>query len=227
MTLSRTGLGARQRAMRLTISRDRQDGGGGKDTGKADDKGGKDDDADDDDDELDDDDEDDDSDDEDDDDEDLGPKGKKALNAEREANKRLRRENRALRKAGGKTEDDEDEDDKDDTKTAVSKAEAGRDAVWKPLLVRQAASAALASAGLIGKPDRLLRLLDLEDIDVDPKTGEIDGLADQIKDFRREYRELFRRKGSSSIDAGDRDDDRDDGKAKTATERQAQMLVGR
>ena len=171
-----------------------------------------------------DDDDSDDSDDKDDDeDEPLGPAGKKALAAERAEVARLKRENRQLRRTS-QGKGDDDGKDTDEKVTAARTEEAEK---WKPLLVRQAATAALSSAGLIGKPDRLLRLLDLSDIDVDPETGEIDGLEDQIKDFRREYRELFRKRGSSSIDAADRDGGDDDGKPKSATQRQADLLLGR
>lgn len=99
---------------------------------------------------------------------------------------------------------------------------------WKPLIVNQAARSALVEAGLIGKPDRLLKLLDPEDIDVDPETGEIDGLDEQIAELRREYRHLFRRTGTRRLDASrDRDGDgRGRGKL-TATELQALQLTGR
>lgn len=174
-------------------------------------------------DDTDDDDDSDDTDDKDDEDEPLGPAGKKALAAERAEVARLKRENRQLRRSG-QGKDGDDGKDTDEKVTAARTEEAEK---WKPLLVRQAATAALSSAGLIGKPDRLLRLLDLSDIDVDPETGDIDGLDDQIKDFRREYRELFRKRGSSSIDAADRDGGDDDGKPKSATQRQADLLLGR
>lgn len=225
MTISRTGLTGRRTARTghaHLFTRDRQDGGGG---GRDDIDTGDDDDTDDDTDNAEDDTSDDDADDDGKDGKDkkdadkdkpLGEKGERALNAMKEKNRELRRQ---LREATSK-DSDKDADEK------VTAARAEEAATWKPLLVKQAATAQLAGAGLLGKPDRLLRLLDLDDIDVDPKSGDIDGLEEQIEDFRKEYPELFRKKGSSRIDATDKDGNRDkDGNKKlSATERQAASL---
>ncbi len=101
-------------------------------------------------------------------------------------------------------------------------------ALAKPVLVRAEARGALKDAGLIGSPDRLLRMLDLDDIDVvyDRKgeVEDIDGLADQVKELKREYPELFAKKGSSRINAAG--GSRGDGKPMSATERQVAHLRG-
>lgn len=153
-----------------------------------------------------------------DDDEKLGEAGKKALEAEREKNKRLRRE---LREAKAKSKDKPDE------------AEAKAEARWKPVFVRREAAHALQEAGLIGKPDRLLKLLDIDklDVELDEETGEVDvdGLADQVAELRKDYPSLFRKRGSSAIDAADKGGERL-GSERTsklsATEKQARILRG-
>jgi hypothetical protein len=192
---------------------------GGDDDADKDGDGGKDGEHDEDDDDESDDDE---SDDDEDDDAKLGEKGEKALRAERDKNKALRKELRELRKKG-KGEPDAEE-----------KAAQAAEAKWKPVFVREKASAALREAGLIGKPNRLLKLLDIDalDVDIDEDDGsvDIDGLDDQIAELRKDYPSLFRSKrGGGAIDAGDRDADRlrNGGKAKSATELQAAALLGR
>ena len=89
---------------------------------------------------------------------------------------------------------------------AVEKAEGDAEARWKPIVVRQAARAALAQAGLIGKPDRLLKLLDMDEIEVD-EDGALTGLDDQVRELRSEYKHLFAKRGSSRIDGAGGDDD--------------------
>lgn len=91
---------------------------------------------------------------------------------------------------------------------AVEQAETAAEGKWKPMYVRQAARAALANAGLIGKPDRLLKLLDVDEIEVD-EDGGLTGLDGQIRDLKAEYRDLFTKRGSSRVDGADRDQDED------------------
>lgn len=191
---------------------DDDDVGDDPDGGKDDDK--PDDDSDDSDD-SDDDKPDDDKPDDEDDDEELGDAGKKALQKERDKNKELRRK---LREATKKKDGDPDE------------AEAKAEEKWKPAFVKTAARSALEKAGLIGKPDRLLRLLDMDDleVDIDEESGEvsIDGLDDAVAGIRTDYPALFRKRGSSAIDASDRDERRTK-REQSATERQAAFLLGR
>ena len=117
-----------------------------------------------------------------------------------------------------------DDDAPADAERIRIEAEAAVVSTWKPLVVRGQASAALTAAGLIGKPDRLLKLLDMGEIDVDPATGELDGLDEQVADLKRDYPHLFRRKGSRAIDAADR---QDNGRQKlTGSALQAAQLRG-
>jgi hypothetical protein len=79
----------------------------------------------------------------------------------------------------------------------------------KPGLVRSAAKDALRDAGLIiptgAKAEaaltRAFRLLDMDEIDVD-EDGTVSGLEDQVRAAKREYPELFARRGGRQVDAG-------------------------
>ena len=71
---------------------------------------------------------------------------------------------------------------------------------YKPVAVRAAAKNALTDAGLrTGKTveerdrafNRAYKLLDMDQIDVDPEDGEVMGLEEQIDELREEWPELF------------------------------------
>lgn len=121
--------------------------------------------------------------------------------------------------------EDDEEDEEDDAK-AKSKparrrqprvdeekirreAEEAAMAKAKPGLVRTAAKDAFKAAGLIlpekGSHDtafaRVTRLINLDDVDVDDD-GEVTGLDDQVKAIKRDYPELFTRRGASRVNAG-------------------------
>jgi hypothetical protein len=158
-----------------------------------------------------------------------------ALRNSRKAERRARRSERdggrrddrkpKDEKPKGKEGEDEDAPDVERIRLEAENTAAG---TWKPLLVRREARDLLKEAGLIGKPDPLLRLIDLEDVEVDPETGEIDGLDEQIDDLRKEYKHLFRRRGTRRINGADKDgrESRNGGKKVTATEIQAMQLLG-
>ncbi|MBA5222230.1 phage scaffolding protein [Streptomyces griseoaurantiacus] len=121
-----------------------------------------------------------------------------------------RKVQRALKRANKEAEnlrrntETVDEAEKEETEkkirdTAVKESEAR----WKPIVVRQAARAALAEAGLVKNPNRLLKLLDMDDIDVS-EDGDIDGLDEQIRDFKKEYPEFFGRRTPRDVDGGDK-----------------------
>ncbi|WP_018502994.1 phage scaffolding protein [Parafrankia discariae] len=62
---------------------------------------------------------------------------------------------------------------------------------YKPLAIRAQARAELVAAGAPAeKVARLLRLIELEQVDVDPD-GDVTGLDDQINQIRVDYPELF------------------------------------
>lgn len=160
--------------------------------------------------------------------EDGKPFTKADFDALQEVVKKARKEARDAKKtrAGSTTTDSGTDGTKpEDAARIALDAETKATATWKPLVIRGQASAALTAAGLIGKPDRLLKLLDYDDIDVDPETGELDGLDEQIADLKRDYGQLFRRKGSRQIDAADRGTGRRTAKM-TDSEIQAAQLRG-
>ncbi|KND38474.1 phage scaffolding protein [Streptomyces acidiscabies] len=97
------------------------------------------------------------------------------------------------------------------------------DSRWKPIVVKQAARAALAEAGLIKPPNRLLRMLDMDDIDVN-EDGEIDGLDEQIRDFKKEFPEFFGRSTPKDVDGGDKGSRA--GSDKSSAARIARSLTG-
>lgn len=143
--------------------------------------------------------------------------------------KAARREARAAKKVKP-----EDSVDVSDVVKAVSEATAARDGHWKPLLVRTAAREAFVSAGLVLPKDnadaalaRVVKLLDVEDLDISDD-GLIEGLHDQVDEIKRDFPELFstgsRRNGR--VDASDKGN-HSNGRVKTASERQAEQLLGR
>lgn len=221
---------------REAFSRDRTDGGGGGDDFDVDD-----DTKDDGDDGTDDDGDDDDDTDDEDDDAPLNSEGKPVTKKDWEAvNKALRaarREARQARRGRNKTDDGKDDktddgtDDKADETRIRAEAENAAMQTWKPVVVNERARAALKDAGLIGDPGRVLRLLDMDDIDVDlDDSGKVtvDGLTEQVEDLRKDYPHLFRKRGSRRIDAGDRDEINEKRKGKrSASEIQADVLLGR
>lgn len=103
----------------------------------------------------------------------------------------------------------------------------------KPGLVRAAARDALRDAGLIvsGKGtasfDRAFRLIDLEEVDVD-EDGTVSGVEDQIKQVKRDYPELFAKKGARAVDAGAGSNGDGAGKkTTTSADRVAALILGK
>lgn len=88
-------------------------------------------------------------------------------------------------------------------RTAKEQAAAEVEGTWRPRAVRLAARAALIEAGLIGKPDRILRLIEVDQVEVDDD-GEVTGLEAQIRELKKEYPDLFGKRGAARIDGADR-----------------------
>lgn len=104
----------------------------------------------------------------------------------------------------------------------------------KPGLVRSAAKDALRSAGLIVPEKgadqafaRAIRLIDLGEVDVD-EDGSVSGVEDQVKAVKRDYPELFAKRGASRVNAG-AGSNRDDAgqKPDTSANKLAAILQGR
>lgn len=122
-----------------------------------------------------------------------------------------------------KAETSDDDDPEDDAKSKTTtrrrqpkvdvdavrrEAEEAALAKAKPGLVRGAARDALRAAGLIvpeknadGAFSRAIRLLDMEEIEVD-EDGSVSGVEDQVKAVKRDYPELFKAKGGRAVNAG-------------------------
>lgn len=134
------------------------------------------------------------------------PPGKRDWDNLHLALKKARQDARAAKRQAKAETDPDAPKPEDIERAAIEKA----DAKYKPVLVRQAARAAFAEAGLLapkGKTDaalsRVMRLLDHDDLDVD-ENGDISGLDDQISEIKAEFPELFVRKGGQRVDGADR-----------------------
>lgn len=116
--------------------------------------------------------------------------------------------------------------------------ETAAEAKYKPMLVRQAARAAFAEAGLVtgknGNADaamkRVIRLLDLDDLDVD-EDGSVDGLDEQIAEIKQEFPDLFGsatggRRRTGSVDGADKSGQAGS-KVKSSAEALSDQLFGR
>lgn len=94
-----------------------------------------------------------------------------------------------------------------DTEAAVrsarEEAEKAAEDVWKPRFVRKAAAAALVEAGLNGPADRLLKLIDMDEVEID-EDGELSGLDQQVRSLKKDFPSLFGARGGGAIDGADR-----------------------
>lgn len=135
---------------------------------------------------------------------------------------------RAARKEAREAKKGKGKDGTDNATTDVQAVEAAvTEAVtpWRTVVVNERASAALTAAGLIGSTAPLLRLLDTAAVDVELEDGQlvVDGLDEQVSQLRKDYPQLFRKKGAGSIDASERRSTTD---KRSATEIQAAALRG-
>lgn len=149
----------------------------------------------------------------------LDEKGKKALAAERAKVKELRKRLAEAQRAGKKKDADDDTDDDDAEEKAAAK--------WKPKVVNSAARAAFMEAGA-DRPERLLKLLDHDELDVSDD-GEVEGLDEEVDRLKEEYPELFTKpkRAGRRVETGDRSGGSSTKKKLSATERQARALAGK
>lgn len=92
------------------------------------------------------------------------------------------------------------------------------------------AKAALLTSGVNpARVNRAVGLLDLDELDLDDEG--LDGIDDAVEDLRKEWPELFAKRRQQRRDSiageGDRGDKKPRDKAKTASERAAEQLLGR
>jgi hypothetical protein len=145
----------------------------------------------------------------------LSDAGRKAIRKERDARRAAQRELRELRTQ-------HESDSEAAVRTAREEGSTEAEARWKPLVVNALARAAFADAGA-GKPERLVKMLDLSSIEVD-EDGEIDGLEDQIKSLREDYPELFvAGRRAPGADSGPKDGQ--GARRQTAEQRMAAQLL--
>jgi hypothetical protein len=180
-------------------------------------------------------------------------KARAALSRAGKQTARQRAARKALQKRIGSLEgnlddagDDDGEDDDDDAKgrrgesdaktvqKSITKAVKARERQLQEEhrrdLINTRAETALARAGVSDRNVRLLlKELDMDEVDFDPKSRSIDGLDDEIDRLRDEFPDLFRSAKSARrrINGGDERDRSGKRKAMTATERQAAALRGR
>jgi len=159
-----------------------------------------------------------------------------ALNKERAASKAARAQARELttqlKTATKKPSSDEAEAA---LEAAREEAAAAAEKKLKPVVVNSAAKAALLAAGLTDTSDakikKLLRTLDLDDIDID-EDGEVSGLDDQIDGIKDAFPELFKKDEPAPVtkvraprlDAAGKNNARP--APKTTGERYAEQILG-
>lgn len=142
-----------------------------------------------------------------------------ALKKANEDGKRHRLRNKELEEASRANETEHE-------KALREEREKGEGRFRAPL-VKAAAKAALAEAGVSGPADRVLRLLDLDGLSVDDE-GDVIGLDGEIDRIRGEYPEFFQNakmKPKARPTAADRKPVEE--KPKSAAERHAARVLGR
>lgn len=104
--------------------------------------------------------------------------------------KKSRREARAAKRG---TPAGDEGDGEAAAQQAVQAAQQAATEKWKPMVVRTAARAVFAEAGLVadgGAMTKVLKMLDLDDLDV-TDDGDVEGLEDQVEDIKRDFPALF------------------------------------
>lgn len=161
------------------------------------------------------------------------------------------KEMRAAQKALEDKDDDLDEDDDDDeSPKAKQKAQVGLDAKAAQRLITKAVSrrerelqeehtrdlidtrfeSALIKAGVAEKNIRLLmREVDHDELELDPKTKRVDGIDEETDRLKSEFPDLFKAPKSARrrINGGDDRDTTSKRKTLSATEKQVLALTGR
>lgn len=172
--------------------------------------------------------------------EDGTPYTKADIAAIQEAATKVRRELRALKKTkeGGVGNNgsggDQSQGTPPDPEKIKADAEAAATAKWKPRAIRTAARAAFVEAGLVipkgvegeAAISDAVRLLDIEDLDF-TDDGDVEGIEEQVAGIKRRLPGLFANsRGVGRIDGADKGG-HGSGKARSASERQAEYLWGR
>lgn len=172
-------------------------------------------------------------DDEDDDDTEYVPPTKAEWKATQDALKKANSQAKRARFAAKKAAEARPTDSSAEVQKAITETETK----WRPRLVNKAAKAALLAAGA-SKPDRLVKLIDHDDLDID-EDGEVVGLEAAVDEIKEDYPELFKapadeeedktrrrpRRRPGSSDAGS-SNGRPSTRTKSSAERIASGLAG-
>jgi hypothetical protein len=140
-----------------------------------------------------------------------------------------------LRESSGKggLSDDEKEAQRAKVEKMLERARNEGKATYKPVVIRMAAKADLLAAGARATViDRLVKMIDTSDVDIDDEDGSID-VSDQVAALKKELPELFTapKKRVAKVPAKDAgggkgEDEKKDDKKKTSYQRQAERLRG-
>lgn len=145
----------------------------------------------------------------------------------------------SLREESGKTGQQDEAAQRRIAELIEKAKKEGKDS-FKPTVIRMAAKAELMSAGAQARAvDRLVRMIDVNDADIDEETGEID-VSDQVSALKKDLPELFGERraprtakkkvasGGSAAAAGGAsgEDDKVEETTKSATQRAADRLRG-
>lgn len=118
--------------------------------------------------------------------------------------KAVKRRQAALKRARELEEENKKLKAQNETEVEKARREATEEAAkaaadkYKPVIVRKEAEAGLLEAGV--KPEkikRLIKLMDLDDIDID-EDGDVEGVEEQVESLREEYPELFKSEASKA-----------------------------
>lgn len=111
----------------------------------------------------------------------------KVVKERQDAKKRLREAEKELEKVKRQTESESEKAKREAREKAVAEIE-GK---YKPLVVRTSAEAELVASGVAkDKVSRMVKLMDLDDLQVD-EDGNVDGITAEVTRLQEEYPELF------------------------------------
>lgn len=119
----------------------------------------------------------------------------KAQEALKKANREAKERREALEKIQRESEGEEE------AKIRTAKEEVA--AEWQDRFVKVAARGALVEAGVTIDPAKALRLLDLDDVEVDD-SGDVKGLDVAVAALKKESPEFFKKKAPGAGDIADR-----------------------
>lgn len=129
------------------------------------------------------------------------------------ANAEAKKYRLAVKAAKSKQEASGEEDD--EKITAAQKAVEDK---YRPMIVKTAVKASLKEAGLEGPTEKLLKLIDVEDFDIDDDGNvDEDDLARAVESLKDDFPQLFPKKRAGRVDLGREATGKDDEAKDTAS----------